>query len=69
MISVMSLLLGFAIRIGEVKSIAIPWMEAMDMRFDMVEQGKVLGRVASRYVQNRFMILLKNGKIWKLMTS
>ena len=42
--------------------------EAMDMRFDMVAQGKALGELLP-VCADRFTILLKNGKIWKLMTS
>lgn len=63
MVSVMSLLL-VAIRIGEVKG-CYTMDEAMDMRFDMVEQGKALGRLLPEMTEQVYRL----AETWKDMEA
>lgn len=63
MVSVMSLLL-IAIRIGEVKG-CYTMDEAMDMRFDMVAQGKELGRMLPAMTEQVYRIATQ----WKDMEA
>lgn len=63
MVSVMSLLL-VAIRIGEVKG-CYTMDEAMDMRFDMVAQGKELGRLLPAMTEQVYQIATQ----WKDMEA